>query len=110
VAHDQESPKRCGRAARGHLPPFAHLAMLVAEAAVRDAVGVFRGAKACRAWRARTRCSVPMARAGLEREHAGERIERSEMQRFLPHWREAIAALPGRRVRWALDVDPLGFA
>jgi primosomal protein N' (replication factor Y) len=37
-------------------------------------------------------------------------IERSEMQRFLPHWREAIAVLPGRRVRWALDVDPLGFA
>jgi hypothetical protein len=32
------------------------------------------------------------------------------MQRFLPHWRGAIAALPGRRVRAALDVDPLGFA
>ena len=25
-------------------------------------------------------------------------------------WREAIEALPGRRVRWALDVDPVGFA
>jgi hypothetical protein len=29
--------------------------------------------------------------------------------RFLPQWREAVEALPGRRVRWALDVDPLGF-
>ena len=32
------------------------------------------------------------------------------MQRFLPQWRSAIEALPGRRVRWGLDVDPLGFA
>ena len=37
-------------------------------------------------------------------------IERSAMQRFLPQWRAAIEALPGRRVRLALDVDPLGFA
>jgi len=37
-------------------------------------------------------------------------VERGAMQRFLPRWRDAIAALPGRRVRWALDVDPLGFA
>jgi len=32
------------------------------------------------------------------------------MQRFLPHWRRAIDSLQGRRVRFALDVDPLGFA
>jgi hypothetical protein len=32
------------------------------------------------------------------------------LQRFLPGWRVAIAALPGRRVRWALDVDPLSLA
>ena len=36
--------------------------------------------------------------------------DRGALQRFLPRWREAIEALPGRRVRWALDVDPLGFA
>jgi elongation factor Tu len=35
--------------------------------------------------------------------------ERGALQRLLPHWREAIEALPGRRVRWALDVDPAGM-
>jgi hypothetical protein len=35
--------------------------------------------------------------------------DRGALQRFLPIWREAIEALPGRRVRWALDVDPAGF-
>jgi primosomal protein N' (replication factor Y) len=37
-------------------------------------------------------------------------VERGAMQRFLPHWRDAVEALPGRRERWALDVDPLGFS
>ena len=32
------------------------------------------------------------------------------LQRFLAAWRAALDALAGRRVRWALDVDPLGFA
>jgi len=36
--------------------------------------------------------------------------DRRALQRFLPAWREALAALPSRRVRWALDVDPPGFA
>jgi primosomal protein N' (replication factor Y) len=36
--------------------------------------------------------------------------DRGALQRFLPHWRSAIDALPGRRVRFALDVDPAGFA
>ena len=57
---------------------------------------------------------VPAAlarRAGLERGQVlAQATDRGAIQRFLPRWREAIAALPGRRVRWALDVDPLGFA
>jgi len=57
---------------------------------------------------------VPAAlarRAGLERGQVlAQAPERSAMQRFLPHWRRAIESLPGRRVRFALDVDPLGFA
>ena len=57
---------------------------------------------------------VPAAlprRAGLERGQVlAHAIERGAMQRFLPRWRAAIEALPGRRVRFALDVDPLGFA
>jgi primosomal protein N' len=36
--------------------------------------------------------------------------DRRALQRFLPAWRRAIETLPGSRVRWAFDVDPLGFA
>ncbi len=104
------------------LPPFAHLAMLVAEAGQREKVDAFLAAasEAGRAavkegpWSVEVFPPVPASlprRAGLERGQVlAHAIERSDMQRFLPHWREAIAALPGRRVRWALDVDPLGFA
>ncbi len=124
VAHDYESFAETLLAERraAMLPPFAHLAMLVAEAAQREMVDAFLAA-ASEAGRAAARegrwsvevfppvpASLPR-RAGLERGQVlAHAIERSEMQRFLPHWREAIAALPGRRVRWALDVDPLGFA
>jgi len=104
------------------LPPFAHLALLVAEAPRRDAVDAFLAA-ASDAGRAAVRehaldvevfAPVPAAlarRAGLERGQVlAQAPERSAMQRFLPHWRRAIESLPGRRVRFALDVDPLGFA
>ena len=57
---------------------------------------------------------VPAAlarRAGFERgQVVAQSEDRGALQRFLPAWRSAIAALPGRRVRWALDVDPAGFA
>ena len=37
-------------------------------------------------------------------EHAG----RGELQRFLDAWLRLVERLPGaRRVRWAIDVDPL---
>ena len=50
-------------------------------------------------------------RAGMERGQVlAQSSDRGALQRFLPPWREAIEALPGRRVRWALDVDPPGFA
>ncbi len=50
-------------------------------------------------------------RAGMERGHIlVQSADRAALQRFLPHWRSALAALPGRRARWALDVDPLGFS
>jgi primosomal protein N' (replication factor Y) len=104
------------------LPPFAHLALLVAEAPRRDAVDAFLTA-ASNAGRAVAHrgsfvvevfSPVPASlsrRAGLERGQVLARAtSRGAMQRFLPHWRSAITALPGRRVRWTLDVDPLGFA
>ncbi len=124
AAHDYESFAETLLAERraATLPPFAHLAMLVAEAAHREAVDAFlaaasdAGRTAARdaRWSVEVFPPVPASlprRAGLERGQVlAHALERSEMQRFLPHWREAIAALPGRRVRWALDVDPLGFA
>jgi primosomal protein N' (replication factor Y) len=104
------------------LPPFAHLALLVAEAPRRGAVDAFLAA-ASDAGRSVVRehaidvevfAPVPAAlprRAGLERGQVlAQAADRRAMQRFLPHWRRAIDTLPGRRVRFALDVDPLGFA
>ena len=124
AAHDYESYAEVLLAERraATLPPFAHLALVVAEALRRDAVDAFLAA-ASDAGRAVARdesvavevfppvpASMPR-RAGLERGQVlAQAVERGAMQRFLPRWRDAIAAQPGRRVRWALDVDPLGFA
>ena len=104
------------------LPPFAHIALLVAEAPRRDAVDAFldaasgagRDAARRQAIDVEVFAPVPAAlprRAGLERGQVlAQASERRAMQRFLPAWRRAIDSLPGRRVRFALDVDPLGFA
>jgi primosomal protein N' (replication factor Y) len=104
------------------LPPFAHLALLVAEAPRRDAVDAFltaasdagRSVALEQAIDVEVFGPVPAAlarRAGLERGQVlAQAAQRRAMQRFLPHWRRAIDSLPGRRVRFALDVDPLGFA
>ena len=35
---------------------------------------------------------------------------RALLQRFLPQWKTALEEQSERRVRWALDVDPAGFA
>jgi len=52
-----------------------------------------------------------LADAGAERAQVVAQSEdRGSLQRFLTPWRGAIAAIPGRQVRWSLDVDPLGFA
>ena len=104
------------------LPPFAHIALLVAEAPRRDAVDAFLAAASDAGREAARRhaidvevfAPVPAAlprRAGLERGQVlAQASQRRAMQSFLPHWRRAIDSLPGRRVRFALDVDPLGFA
>jgi primosomal protein N' (replication factor Y) len=104
------------------LPPFAHIALLVAEAQRRDAVDAFLAAASAAGREAARRdaidvevfAPVPAAlarRAGLERGQVlAQASQRRAMQRFLPSWRRAIDSLPGRRVRFALDVDPLGFA
>ncbi|MFO1322636.1 MAG: primosomal protein N' [Burkholderiales bacterium] len=103
------------------LPPYAHVALLAAEAHRRDDVDAFLGAAhaagvalAEGAHRdVRVYSPVPALltrKAGYER---GQLVVQSErraaLQRFLPEWRVALAQFPGRRVRWALDVDPAGF-
>jgi len=103
------------------LPPFAHLALVTAEAPRRESVDAFladvrragstllAGARDVEVFP-----PVPAAlarRAGMERGQVlAQSADRRALQRFLPRWRAAIDALPARRVRWALDVDPPGFA
>lgn len=96
-------------------PPFVHQALLRAESPRHPAVMDFL---------ARTRALAPaaskavtvfdpvpalMARvAGMERgQLLVQSASRSELQRFLATWRRRILDLEERRVRWALDVDPL---
>ncbi len=104
------------------LPPFAHLALLGAEAPQREAVNAFLD-KAAEKGRAllsahALRCEVyaPVAaglsrRAGLERGQVlVQSADRSALHEFLPRWRAELEGLRQRRVRWQIDVDPLAFA
>ncbi|BFI94811.1 MAG: primosomal protein N' [Rhodanobacter sp.] len=100
---------------QGLLPPFAHQALLRAEATQRNAVDAFL-AEACAALPAGHGLQIagpmpaPMPlRAGRQRgqlllEAAGRR----ELHAALRPWAAQLARLPGaRKVRWSLDVDPV---
>jgi primosomal protein N' (replication factor Y) len=103
------------------LPPFGHLALLGAEAHDRRTVDAFlaaahaAGEAVVKAAKVAVDVFPPAPaslarRAGLERGQVlAQSAMRAPLQRFLPAWREALEQLPGRRVRWALDVDPAGF-
>ncbi len=104
------------------LPPFTHVAVLAAEAHHRADVDEFLHA-AHAAGQALTKAQgghvelfspVPALlarRAGFERgQVVVQSARRAALQQFLPRWRAALAEQSGRRVRWALDVDPAGFA
>mgnify|MGYP001243264716 CR=1 FL=1 len=100
------------------LPPLVHAALLGAEAHRREDVDAFlaaahEAARAVADHEVEVFAPVPALlarRAGYER---GQIVVQSErrgaLQRFLPQWRAALADLPGRRTRWALDVDPASF-
>jgi primosomal protein N' (replication factor Y) len=104
------------------LPPFAHLALLMAEAPGRDAVSSFleqaaeKGRELVAAHALRCEVYSPVAaglarRAGLERgQILVQSTERLALQDFLPRWRAQVQGLRQRRVRWDVDVDPLAFA
>jgi primosomal protein N' (replication factor Y) len=54
--------------------------------------------------------SLLARRAGHERAQlVVQASRRPELARFLDAWLPALAALPGRRVRWGLDVDPISL-
>jgi len=103
------------------LPPHAHLVLLAAEAVSRDDVDRFLAAAEheARAARARGRAAVEVhapvpsllaRRAGHERAQlVVQASRRPELARFLDAWVPALRALPGRRVRWSLDVDPIAL-
>jgi primosomal protein N' (replication factor Y) len=104
------------------LPPFAHLALLAAEAKTRGPVMSFLDAAAERGHAViaahACRCEIyPPLPAGLARRAGMERgqvlvqsNERRSLQAFLPLWRAELAQLGERRVRWSMDVDPASFA
>ena len=104
------------------LPPFTHVAVLAAEAHHRADVDDFlRAAHAAgmaltggQTVQVEIFPPVPALlarRAGFERgQVVVQSARRAALQQFLPAWRASLAAHSGRRVRWALDVDPAGFA
>jgi primosomal protein N' (replication factor Y) len=104
------------------LPPFAHLALLAAEAKTRGPMMSFLDAAAERGRAViaahACRCEIyPPVPAGLARRAGMERgqvlvqsKDRRSLQAFLPLWRCELELLSERRVRWGIDVDPLSFA
>ncbi|MGH8123401.1 MAG: primosomal protein N', partial [Rudaea sp.] len=97
------------------LPPYAHLALLRADAPLQTQVDEFLQAAVARAAQPDGIALLgpmpaPMPRrAGLQR---GQLLlsadERTRLHAFLPDWVARLRALPqARRVRWSLDVDPL---
>jgi primosomal protein N' (replication factor Y) len=123
VAHDFDRFAATLLAERESLgfPPFAHLALLLAEGRSPEPLQAFLAAASAQgrqlAAAAANACEVyspvPAAlprRAGLERAQVlVQSRDRGALQAFLPRWREALERLAERKVRWTLDVDPLGF-
>ena len=102
------------------LPPYGYLALLLAESRTAAPLQVFlaEAAERGRSLAATGPCEVyaPVSaamprRAGVNRAQIlVQSPDRGALQAFLPQWRAALEALGERRVRWALDIDPLGFA
>ena len=119
VAQDYESFARAQLAERRRagFPPYAHQVLLRAEASTANAAFDFleRAAAAGRA----LACSVqiydpvpaPKARiAGMDQAQLLVQAKaRNNLQAFLDVWCPGLGALAGRRVRWIVDVDPIGL-
>jgi primosomal protein N' (replication factor Y) len=96
-------------------PPFAHQALLRAEAAQRRQVDAFLSQAADAAAGLQSEVEVfdpvppPIERiAGRERAHLlVQARSRNALQRFLDGWFPKLSQSHARKVRWSLDVDPL---
>jgi primosomal protein N' (replication factor Y) len=124
VAHDYDRLAQTLLAERKALglPPYTSLALLSAEARHKPSLDAFLSA-AVRLGRVlvdagHSDCEVfsPVAaalprRAGLSRAQVlVQSGSRKSLQAFLARWRRELEGIDQRAVRWALDVDPLGFA
>ncbi len=96
------------------LPPFAHFALLRAEAKDAVVLDAFLRAALERIDDPGILAHGPLAapmplRAGLRRgQLLLETSSRADLQAFLPPWLDAVRALPGTRaLRWSIDVDPV---
>jgi primosomal protein N' (replication factor Y) (superfamily II helicase) len=124
IGHDYDRYAEALLAERRNLglPPFAHLALLAAEAKTRGPMRSFldtaaergRAVIAAHACRCELYPPVPAGlarRAGMERGQVlVQSSDRRSLQAFLPLWRAELEQLGERRVRWSIDVDPLSFA
>jgi primosomal protein N' (replication factor Y) (superfamily II helicase) len=121
VAHDYDRFAVTLLAERKNLglPPFAHLALLSAEAKHPAALDAFLSVAAARG-RAivaahGSQCEVyspvPAAlprRAGMQRAQIlAQSRDRRALQTFLPLWRDELERIEQRSVHWNLDVDPI---
>ena len=106
----------------GGLPPFAHLALLAAEAHSREDTEAFLATAhdEAQAMLGLMQLDVevfsPVAallarRAGFERSQMLLRsARRGDLNRLLTKLRESLEASASRKVRWAIDVDPAALA
>jgi len=116
--HDYDSLAQTALAERklARFPPFIYQALLWAEAPKIDlALAFLADAAALAAMPKHVEVFDPvpaqMARLkGMERAYLLiQSGSRNKLQKFLGDWRGQLDALPARKVRWALDVDPLEF-
>lgn len=118
-AHDYESWAKTLLAERSlaGLPPFAFQALLSAESKDEQLVLKFLHQARHRAEQIRSEVEiygvVPAAMPKRANYHRAQLLVQSEqrksLQGFLRAWKPKLDALPDRRVRWALDIDPLDF-
>lgn len=103
---------------RAGFPPFVHQVLLRAEASQLEVALVFAAAAAREAHALELESikifepvAAPMMRiAGMERAQLLiQSPSRSRLQTFLAAWHGKLLQNPNKKVRWSLDVDPLGF-